>query len=488
MSANRNISEFAQCAKALALLAAIPLDESPEKFSSAVSEAFKKIPQGKTKAFLVELFVTYLSEGPAPSGEYSTNFQRAIETACNPLLEAVRTYLRQAPNDSAATTVVAPQLQAYEQMLQEKERARLGSIHQKALMDRQCQLAAQAAQAAQAKAAQLAQRRLLSGSVALAALPLLIVGIKYFGVWWSQSNYAAMLFYMIFALVGLLLFFALVGPLLLREFFADDEYDGFGEQVMNLGGGLTFGLMLLLITLYWGSVANIVQVILLAGAVVLPFIRYARVALGSVAAGIILSFAARICSFVLTAFLGWVLPAEPAAEEKAAMRESQDSPYFSPSEPTKPAPQVGPAPRLQTTEEPAARDSAAAPAYIPDTATATPTVPDIDNSSNSVTEVTRKPETSEPEGQSVGLRIAELKGELASVDTKIQSERQRWQEGINVINRLTNFKRTPVREGSPQYHQCLAASRVIQEVEAGAPNLKAEKARLEAVIKSLEGQ
>jgi hypothetical protein len=179
--------------------------------------------------------------------------------------------------------------------------------------------------------------------------------------------------------------------------------------------------------------------------------------------------------------------ASNSMQDEPAMRESPDSPYFSPSAPAQPAPQARPAPRLQTPEEPASRASAAAPANIPDTATATPTVPDIDNSSNSVTEVTREPETREPEGQSVSLRIAELKGELAAVDTKIQSERQRWQDGTNLINRLTNFKRTPVREGSQQYHQCMAASRVIQEVEAGAPALKAEKARLEAMIKSLEG-
>jgi hypothetical protein len=53
-------------------------------------------------------------------------------------------------------------------------------------------------------------------------------------------------------------------------------------------------------------------------------------------------------------------------------------------------------------------------------------------------------------------------------------------------NRLTNNKRTPVQEGSQPYYQCLAASKVIQEVEAGAAELKAEKARLEAMIQELE--
>jgi len=316
MSSNKNISEFAHCAKALALLAAIPLEESPEEFSSAVSEAFKKILQKKTKAFLAELFVAYLSERPAPSGEYSSDFQQAIEKACNPLLKAVRTHLLQAPNDSAATTVVAPQLQAYEQMLREKERQRLDSIYQIELReqrDRQCQIEERDRQLAtvanQAKAAQLAQRRLFWGAVALAALPLLIFGIKYFCVWWVQSNYAAMMFYTIFALGGLRV---------LRVIFEDDSDP---DTAHTTAAWLTFGLILLLACLTWSSVSNIVNALIILGAIVLPFIHYARQALASIAAGIILSFvfyfAARICSFMLIAFLGWVLPAkEQAVYEK----------------------------------------------------------------------------------------------------------------------------------------------------------------------------
>jgi hypothetical protein len=104
--------------------------------------------------------------------------------------------------------------------------------------------------------------------------------------------------------------------------------------------------------------------------------------------------------------------------------------------------------------------------------------------------VSSKPnsEANKPSTDSVQLKVAELKGELAALDTKIQAERGRWQEGVNLINRLTNFKKTPVQEGSPQYHQCMAASRVIKEVEAGAAGLKAEKARLEAMINSLGGK
>lgn len=91
--------------------------------------------------------------------------------------------------------------------------------------------------------------------------------------------------------------------------------------------------------------------------------------------------------------------------------------------------------------------------------------------------------TREEQGHS---RLAELKGELAAIDAKIASERARWQQALDTINRLTNYKRTPVREGSQEYQLCLAASEVIQEVESGAAELKQEKARLEAMIGELE--
>ena len=58
----------------------------------------------------------------------------------------------------------------------------------------------------------------------------------------------------------------------------------------------------------------------------------------------------------------------------------------------------------------------------------------------------------------------------------------------DVINALTNYKRTPVREGSQAYHQCVEASKIITEVEQGAAALKAEKARLEAILEELEEQ
>ena len=50
----------------------------------------------------------------------------------------------------------------------------------------------------------------------------------------------------------------------------------------------------------------------------------------------------------------------------------------------------------------------------------------------------------------------------------------------------TTYKRTPVREGSQPYYQCLEVPKVIQEVEARAAGMKAGRSRLEAVIRELE--
>ena len=74
---------------------------------------------------------------------------------------------------------------------------------------------------------------------------------------------------------------------------------------------------------------------------------------------------------------------------------------------------------------------------------------------------------------------ADPKAALTAIDTKIAAERKRWTDATAVINRLTNFKKTPVQEGTQAYYKCVEASKIIQEVEAGAEALKQEKSRLE---------
>lgn len=85
------------------------------------------------------------------------------------------------------------------------------------------------------------------------------------------------------------------------------------------------------------------------------------------------------------------------------------------------------------------------------------------------------------------IKIAELQGDLAVINDKIETQRKRWQAANAVINQLTNNKTTPVQRNSPEHVQMYQAQVVMKEVEAAAPELKEEKARLEAMIQSLTG-
>ncbi|MBX7210663.1 MAG: hypothetical protein K1X78_20315 [Verrucomicrobiaceae bacterium] len=82
--------------------------------------------------------------------------------------------------------------------------------------------------------------------------------------------------------------------------------------------------------------------------------------------------------------------------------------------------------------------------------------------------------------------LRKAKADLAQTESKIGMEREKWTEATNTINRLTNYKRTPVKEGSSSYYKCMEASKKIAEVEQGAEKLKGEKSRLEGLIKTLE--
>jgi transposase-like protein len=84
------------------------------------------------------------------------------------------------------------------------------------------------------------------------------------------------------------------------------------------------------------------------------------------------------------------------------------------------------------------------------------------------------------------LKLAEFQGSLAVVNSKIESERKRWQDANAAINALTNNKTRPVVRNSPEHLIMHESQVVIKQVEAGAPALKAEKARLEAMIQSLQ--
>jgi len=77
--------------------------------------------------------------------------------------------------------------------------------------------------------------------------------------------------------------------------------------------------------------------------------------------------------------------------------------------------------------------------------------------------------------------------DLAALDATMTTERANYQKALGVINRLTNYKRTPVVDGSPAFHECLRAKNVIDAIDASAPTRIAERARLEAIIKAHGG-
>ncbi|MCG8601843.1 MAG: caspase family protein [Verrucomicrobiales bacterium] len=81
--------------------------------------------------------------------------------------------------------------------------------------------------------------------------------------------------------------------------------------------------------------------------------------------------------------------------------------------------------------------------------------------------------------------ILEAKMKLAEVHAEMDADRARYREALNVINTLTYNKTRPVVQGSPEYHKCLAADKVMADIEKTAPSLKAEEKKLKAVLKAL---
>jgi hypothetical protein len=94
--------------------------------------------------------------------------------------------------------------------------------------------------------------------------------------------------------------------------------------------------------------------------------------------------------------------------------------------------------------------------------------------------------TRNSETAGIKIKLAEVQGELAVVNSKIEAERKRWQDANAAINALTNNKTRPVVRNSPEHVQMYEAQVIMKQVEAGAASLKEEKSRLEAMIKSLQ--
>lgn len=70
---------------------------------------------------------------------------------------------------------------------------------------------------------------------------------------------------------------------------------------------------------------------------------------------------------------------------------------------------------------------------------------------------------------------------IEKIDARLAELTKAWKDDTGTINRLTNFKRTPVQEGTQAYFQCLEASKRIQKAEAEAKVLKAQRSALTGI-------
>ena len=69
--------------------------------------------------------------------------------------------------------------------------------------------------------------------------------------------------------------------------------------------------------------------------------------------------------------------------------------------------------------------------------------------------------------------------EIARIDARLSELAEIWRQDDRTINKLTNFKRTPVQEGTRAYYQYMQAWERTQQTEAEAKSLKTEKEALQ---------
>ena len=98
----------------------------------------------------------------------------------------------------------------------------------------------------------------------------------------------------------------------------------------------------------------------------------------------------------------------------------------------------------------------------------------------------KEAEREKAESKKRAEQLASARKNLEEMESAIIGDQEAWNMANAQINKLTNFRRTPVQEGTQAYYQCVAAAKTINEVDANTPKLKAEKARLEELIKNLE--
>lgn len=82
-------------------------------------------------------------------------------------------------------------------------------------------------------------------------------------------------------------------------------------------------------------------------------------------------------------------------------------------------------------------------------------------------------------------RVIQAKSELAAVESKIAFEQTRWNNANDTLNAVTNYLRTPVREGSLAHRQAVQAALARDDAAQKAPELLARKRELEALIEAI---
>ncbi len=82
-------------------------------------------------------------------------------------------------------------------------------------------------------------------------------------------------------------------------------------------------------------------------------------------------------------------------------------------------------------------------------------------------------------------KVVETKIALAELNSKIKANSEQFRKADQIIMTLTHNRRRPVKEGTAPYFQCVAAQKIMDEISQKAPGMKAEKTKLEAIMKAL---
>jgi Mg2+ and Co2+ transporter CorA len=100
----------------------------------------------------------------------------------------------------------------------------------------------------------------------------------------------------------------------------------------------------------------------------------------------------------------------------------------------------------------------------------------------------KRPAEHNPVLEDLRDQIARISSDLKAVNKEIENDQKIYNDNLATINKLTDYKRVPVVEGSPPYRVCLQASTKIQAVEARAPGLKDKKNRVTAELSRLQAR